>query len=228
MDTNFSCRDFKGAAKARKYYLPEFEFQEIEIIDFCKANPLNVNREVVERKIHLLNKYYSTRVPVEVLIDKILSIEDFDLQLQSGNISLVNKIADCDKDYFSFATKYCAMHQPEKYPIYDSLVWKFLSNLKAQRYFEGYPYISNFSFFGPLNNGRSFHYAEYVNIYNEFLKRSGAQSKLNYREVDFAIWGLIKIQLTYGHNESAFSKIWPTAAANLISNILWQFIRSLF
>ncbi len=40
-----------------------------------------------------------------------------------------------DRNYFSFATKYCSWHNPESYPIYDSRVDKYLWSLQKQDHF---------------------------------------------------------------------------------------------
>ena len=51
--------------------------------------------------------------------------------MEKGDTTLVNDIAKLkingvDKNFYSFATKYCSHHYPEVFPIYDSFVEKCL------------------------------------------------------------------------------------------------------
>ena len=59
---------------------------------------------------------------------------------KSGDASLVTDIAHIElngkeKYFYSFATKYCAMHQPERFPIYDRFVGEMLRYFRKQTHF---------------------------------------------------------------------------------------------
>jgi len=54
-----------------------------------------------------------------------------DPDLAAGMPGIVDRIAKLTirgktRRHYSFATKYCSWHQPDKYPIYDSLVERLL------------------------------------------------------------------------------------------------------
>jgi len=82
----------------------------------------------VYKKVVLLNSLYSTNIyaTFDVAL-KIYKITNFEDRIKSGDISLVdeirkNVISGQEKDFYSFATKYCHNHNPNTYPIYDSFV----------------------------------------------------------------------------------------------------------
>jgi hypothetical protein len=89
--------------------------------------PENRDLGQVLAKVTLLNALYATRIMnVYPVAHRILDL-DIDERLRSGDSSLVADIAntrDGDKKRFrlSFATKYCAWHEPEKFQIFDSNV----------------------------------------------------------------------------------------------------------
>ena len=96
--------------------------------ELCKKND---NIEDILIKCSSLNDFYSTNIyDVHTVAQHILSL-NIDDRLVRGDRSLVGDIAHVEvngKDHFfySFATKYCSHHQPEKYAIYDSYVEKVL------------------------------------------------------------------------------------------------------
>lgn len=201
--------DFNFILKNRDKILIDYALQEAEISDYVRIHPFNSERDVVVKKIHLLNSFYSTRVPVDEMADKILSIENFDSMLDAGNLDLVREIASLSKDYLSFATKYCAMHQPRKFPIYDSLVWSFFDYLFQNNCFKTVT-KADMAHLRPMHNNRSTYYSKYVELYNEFMKISTINTYCsNYREVDYCIWGIIII----------YEKTHPKDAGNLVSTL---------
>ena len=113
----------KGYEKMESYRLQEDLLQHL-----VKKYPDHKNKAAVETKVKLLNLFYSTGIQAtNKMSENILSIRDIDKRLSKGDKSLIPEIAtlsfDDKKRYnYSFATKYCAYHQPEKFPIYDSIV----------------------------------------------------------------------------------------------------------
>ena len=72
----------------------------------------------------------------------IVGIRDFDAHLRKGNLSIVEELRNKDKngtsrDLYSFATKYCSHHVPDKFPIYDRYVHKVLDYFQRKYEFLG-------------------------------------------------------------------------------------------
>jgi hypothetical protein len=87
-------------------------------------------------KVVALNRLYSTNVyAVYEMADHISSQGAMiDRGLEAGDPSVVDLIAKFShngvaRNHFSFATKYCSFHAPDKYPIYDSNVYRTLMAL---------------------------------------------------------------------------------------------------
>ena len=112
------------------------------IEDFFKNHPLNTDPIVVAAKIALVDITYSTfiarykkKIQLCDIVKIIINIEDFDKRVANGDPKLVSEIAGkCQKigiNLFSFASKYCCLHnfyiyQKDDYSIYDSRVEKHL------------------------------------------------------------------------------------------------------
>ncbi|MBO5746133.1 MAG: hypothetical protein J6Q76_08495 [Clostridia bacterium] len=104
-----------------------------------KKFPENKEPYQIAAKILLLDKLYSTQLfrykKMEFLLDlveNIRTIPNFDKRIESGDHSVVcNIYRGFDKKLFSFATKYCCLHNTvvygrDDYSIYDSVVRKHL------------------------------------------------------------------------------------------------------
>lgn len=195
--------------QARERLLLQYVLQEEDCKTCAEQHPSNTNRKDVLAKVSILNTYYSTRVVVNTMVDNILHVassEDFEKKLEEGHPSIVTKIAHARRDDFSFATKYCALLNPQKYPIYDSLVWKFLSKLNHLGFFDK----ETKKKFANVNKNGSDAYEDYLYIYKEFLDKSGiSKFENNYRNVDHFLWGAVKIYLLL-EKKSKHTKIYPT------------------
>ena len=92
-------------------------------------------------KCSVLNDFYSTNIfKVYPVAKHIQSISNIDDRLSSGDVELVNEIAkitieDKEKNFYSFATKYCSHHNQDDYPIYDYYVVKMLLHFKKKDHF---------------------------------------------------------------------------------------------
>lgn len=69
----------------------------------------------------------------------ILSL-NVDKRLEDNDVTLVDDIAkvtigDTEKNFYSFASKYCSHHKPLEYPIYDSYVEKVLLHFNKVYHF---------------------------------------------------------------------------------------------
>ena len=112
---------------------------------FLETYPSNIEIEDVLVKVATLNDFYSTQIFSVYPVAKHIVDLNIDERLKAGDISLVNDIATVkmesgdEKNFYSFATKYCSHHQPLNYAIYDSYVEKVL------KYFRNVDQFSRFN-----------------------------------------------------------------------------------
>lgn len=158
--------------------------QIIDLIFRKKHAFQNTNLEIVKLKTVTLNLYYSTYIRATTkLAIGIHQIQDLDARLLDGDLKLVNDIANVlPRCNYSFATKFCACHNPKIYPIYDKIVADYLAKVIAKGNLKGYQGLSTHAAKNKLKN-----YIDYVAIYNAFMKQYKLQ-RLSYREVDWYIW----------------------------------------
>lgn len=131
-------------------------------------------------KCSVLNDFYSTNIfkvyPVAV---HILSL-DIDGRLEAGDLTLVddiasNTISGVNRNFYSFATKYCSHHNPEDYPIYDSYVDRML------RYFRRADKFCRFENSELKEYGR---FKEILCIFRDFY----GLKKYSLKELDKYLW----------------------------------------
>lgn len=105
---------------------------------FTQLCPVNTSLEEILIKCATLNQLYSTNIyNVTAMAEHILSIQNIDNRLTDGDITLIDEIAHIptiNRRFLSFATKYCAMHQPKLFSIYDSNVHKVLKYYHKRKY----------------------------------------------------------------------------------------------
>ncbi len=93
-------------------------------------------------KASVLNDFYSTNIFSIFPVAKHILKLNIDNRLKNGDETLVNDIANIiingkQKNFYSFATKYCSHHFPKIFPIYDSYVEKVLIYFqKKDRFFK--------------------------------------------------------------------------------------------
>ena len=103
---------------------------------FTQLCPNNTSLEDILIKCTTLNKLYSTNIfNVLPMAEHILSL-NIDERLKQGDYTLVESIAKISdkRRFYSFATKYCAMHRPQIFSIYDSHVHKVLMHFLPEKY----------------------------------------------------------------------------------------------
>lgn len=87
-------------------------------------------------KAATLNTFYSTNIySIYSVVERICEIKDFDGRLAAGDVSLVNEIKkvtikDKEKNFLSFASKYCSHHNQDAFPIYDYYVEAVLEHFR--------------------------------------------------------------------------------------------------
>ena len=188
--------------------LISYDIQETVLRDLVKKYPNHDNYEAVEVKAKLLNMFYSTGIQaIDAVVENIMSIIDIDKILNAPIYSkgLVDAIAELKlKDgktriNYSFATKYCALHQPQKYPIYDSIVAEILTKLMITGQLPPYARKTNKSKLSTATYMTQGEFEEklrdydfFVKVYNTFMEDYGLIGNLNYRQVDWYLWGSYK------------------------------------
>jgi hypothetical protein len=100
-------------------------------------HPRNNNFDDVLIKVVLLNGLYNTHVFAVVEMARHIHQLIIDDDLAAGSMTAVGRIADLTirgrrRRHYSFATKYCSWHHPDKYPMYDGLVEKQLWRYQCQ------------------------------------------------------------------------------------------------
>ena len=167
--------------------MESYSIQEDILQRLVKDYPDHTNKAAVEVKVKLLNLFYSTYIlATNRMTEHILGINNIDARLKKGDKSLVEEIAKLtigSKTYnlYSFATKYCAYHNPEAFPIYDNIVAKVLTKLNTGK-------ETDKAFEKKLRD-----YASYIQIYDTFMKDYGLWGHLTYRQVDAYLWGAYKV-----------------------------------
>lgn len=165
--------------------LENYVLQEnsLDKLFFC-TYPNNIDINDILIKCSSLNDFYSTNIFSIFSVAKHILNLNIDERLQKGDSSVVNEIAkvkinDKEKNFYSFATKYCSHHFPNEFPIYDSFVEKVLLYYKK---------LDNFMFFvkDDLKDYKSF-----KNILLQFKKFYNLE-KYSLKDIDRFLWQLGK------------------------------------
>lgn len=107
-----------------------------------------------------------------------------DERLKAGDTTLVGDIQHLtingiEKNFYSFATKYCSHHNPLEYPIYDSYVDRVLRHYRDQ---DG---------FAEFKNEELKDYARFKELLIQFREFYGLQ-EYDLKQIDKYIWQLGK------------------------------------
>lgn len=111
---------------------------------FREAYPKNKKIEHILIKASCLNDFYGTNIFSIFTIAKHILDLDIDKYLATGDDEVVNKISKVTmpngkiRNCYSFASKYCSHHWPERYPIYDYYVEKILLYFQKQENFSSF------------------------------------------------------------------------------------------
>ena len=151
---------------------------------FFELCPRNTDISDVLLKASTLNNFYSTNIFSIYPVAKHICAQDIDARLKSGDVMLVGDIqyvtiGDTEKNFYSFASKYCSHHNPLNYPIYDSYVDEVL------RYFRNRDSFSDF------RDGDLKDYVKFKGILNDFRTLYGLD-KYNLKQIDQYVWQLGK------------------------------------
>lgn len=131
-------------------------------------------------KVSVLNDFYSTNIyDTHAVARHILSI-GVGKRIIEGDPHLVNEIAlvtigQKQRNFYSFASKYCNHHNADSFPIYDSYVEKMLLHFQRE---------DAFASFSKLDIKR---YETFVNIIKQFREHY-ALTQFSLREIDIYLW----------------------------------------
>lgn len=151
---------------------------------FIKTYPKNDDINDILIKASSLNDFYSTNIFSIFSMSKHLLNFNIDYRLKNGDESLVNDIASIEingrkRNFYSFATKYCSHHNPNKFPIYDSYVEKMLVYFNKKDRFFNFKKID-------LKD-----YAKFKKVLIEFKKFYNID-EYNLKDIDKYLWLLGK------------------------------------
>ncbi len=146
----------------------------------CWSTNTDINSTLI--KTVLVNNFYSTNIyaTYEMALH-IKDIKDIDKRLNVGDESLIDEIANIElkngkkRCFYSFATKYCALHQPDKYPIYDKFVVEMLKYYKKKDKFSSF------------KNNNLKNYGNFKKAIDEF-KKFYKLNNFTYKEIDAFLW----------------------------------------
>jgi hypothetical protein len=162
------------------YHLQEDALNKL----FFELCPKNTDVIDIILKASTLNDFYSTNIFSIYPVAKHICTLDIDARLKAGDVTLVRDIqyvtiGDTQKNFYSFASKYCSHHNPFDYPIYDSYVDEVL------RYFRNNDSFSDFQ------DGDLKDYIKFKGILIDFRAFYGLD-KYNLKQIDQYIWQLGK------------------------------------
>ncbi|OPZ94497.1 MAG: hypothetical protein BWY74_00531 [Firmicutes bacterium ADurb.Bin419] len=162
------------------YHLQEDALNKI----FFELCPMNTDIIDVLLKASTLNDFYSTNIFSIYPVAKQICALDIDARLKVGDVTLVGDIqyvtiGSTDKNFYSFASKYCSHHNPLDYPIYDSYVDEVL------RFFRNRDSFSDFQ------DADLKDYVKFKGILIDF-RAFYSLDKCNLKQIDQYVWLLGK------------------------------------
>lgn len=154
-----------------------------------RAMPSNTDVGQVAVKVAALNGIYATNILAVVQVATHIAQLRIDARLAEATVDhgLIQDIATVEiggkrRRNYSFATKYCAFHRQDLYPIYDSLVGGVLNTLLKQG--------ETFDSFVPGEHWRT-DYSIWCRSITKFRTHYGLDS-FSIRDIDKYLWMLAK------------------------------------
>ena len=207
-------KDFVDTLNNRDILLPDYALQEKVLADIFTKYPNNTTLAEVILKVNLLNAFYSTGILDVVTVATHIVTQHVDTDIQNGNVAVIDKIARVKHNgkcwnHFSFATKYCSFHQPQKFPIFDSFIAECFSQLSKNNYFQ-----KKF----PKNTIRNC-YSDFKKFYDEFMTKQPALPH-DYKEFDKYLWSSLKVQTLNKKNKLQSSPQSNQILNNAVNNTI--------
>lgn len=140
----------------------------------------NTDLKEILIKCSCLNDFYSTNIFSIYSVAKNIYNLNIDERLNNGDASLVNdiskvEISGVNKTFYSFASKYCAHHNSDKFAIYDQFVDKMLWYFQKE---------DNFSDFKRKDLKD---YNIFIKVLSDFKKYYDIE-KYSLRDIDKFLW----------------------------------------
>lgn len=168
---------------------------ETAIHHLLAAFPLNDDPAAVLLKVIVINRVYSTSIYAVQPVAEMIVRANIDPLLQARDPAAVETIRRVEftdqtgawqqRNIYSFATKYCTLHQPAAYAMYDGLVaQKLWEYQKRQSAFEQ-------PFCAPFQRADLEQYPRFEAIVSAFRTHFGLE-KFTLREIDKFLWMLGK------------------------------------
>lgn len=159
-----------------KYVYQESSLKKL----FRETYPDNTDIDDILIKVCSLNDFYSTNIYSPYEVARHIKELNIDKRLEKSDLTLVNDIAKVtisgkEKNFYSFATKYCSHHRPDDYPIYDNYVVKMLKHFKWQ------------DRFCKFKNADLKLYPKYRDIINKFIEFYNLEG-CEYKQIDRYLW----------------------------------------
>ena len=160
--------------------LEDYSAQEMAVDKVFSTFHSNDSLENILIKCSVLNDFYSTNIfKIYPVAKHILSL-NIDKRIKEGDPSLVDDIAKVyigskEKNFYSFASKYCSHHNKIDFPIYDSYVHKVLK------------YYKDVDHFYAFDENELKIYPKFKKVLIEFRKFYGLE-KYNLKELDKYLW----------------------------------------
>lgn len=151
---------------------------------FFHLCPENTCIEDILLKVSTLNDFYSTQIFSTFPVAKHILGLGIDEKLRDGTLSVVEAIQKVnmngtERNFYSFATKYCSHHNPLAFPIYDDYVGKVLYQFMKQDHFISFKQSD-------LKD-----YQKFYNVLLGFRSFYGLE-KYSLKEIDKYLWQLGK------------------------------------
>jgi hypothetical protein len=121
-------------------YLEQFDQEKPAVEDALRrlvgTYPDNTDLASILLKVVALNDLYSTGILATYQVAEHILDCRIDLAIKEGKLDAVERIARVElgadgkvRNNYSFASKYCAWHNPDEYPVYDryvdAMLWEY-------------------------------------------------------------------------------------------------------
>jgi len=151
------------------------------ILSLVKLFPENSTFHEVLAKVCVINDLYATGITATYDMANHIVVLEVDQALSLAGADIVDKIAWVSiggkkRHNYSFASKYCAWHRPEHYPMFDDYV---------RQIFLAYRDKDNFATFEDADLRQYPLFKQIVNAFQSQYRLSG----YSYRELDYFLWG---------------------------------------
>jgi len=168
-----------------RYYL-----EDQAVAKLFQHFPKNESVEDIILKISALNDLYGTNIFATYKMAKHIQKLKVDKYFDKKDLSVVGKIAVGhgigDRNFYSFATKYCSWHDKDTYPIYDTFVQRILTAYRKQDKFSQFV------------NSDLRNYKAFAKVISDF-KQKYSLTQHNLKEIDKFLWAYGKEKFPSGY-----------------------------